>query len=619
MDVIPSEIFRGHLDTIILLSLVNEDKHTNQIREEIEERSDGKFELKQGTFYSCLQRIVKQGYVTEYRATSPDDGVRRKFYQLTEKGKSYIDDNKDKWEISRSVVNVLLETPEKAKPVKQSEPDKPVKQKAEQPEAFDIDKALKDFLNSDDKTADVVSNETKNLNFTESVSDNQKREETKLTVPENDDNVKIISFSDITAKSDNEDKSKVSSEENHIATTPAPDEKHKEKPVVRQADSPELYDLFTLVGFDADKQSMKSSNESETPIIKSQDKPLDNTDNLNNSVKESTQTETLNSAIKTEEKQSEEQPNLVQKPRNVSEFPTKADAKIPSFEPTYNEDEDDYYNGETTVTHDYKEVLEKIFRQPNAKKQPPKEEQREMVYVKGTDIKSYFDDDKYREPPVKEYRSEPRNETHIQPALQATQPKKNDNKQPVHGKNERKQDPEVPVIKSDGYDFSDIQTLAKMEGFKVNVSSGLTKRRVNSILINKLVTVSSWMFFAFVLVEVALLAYFTADAAKLTKAPYVTFACIVALFPIISLIVYFIEPKRKVASIPTMKSVIELCIVIMLNLVLITIVFSILAEVDFSNTAQLLKYVLYPSVVILNVPVYFIIKYLNLENSRFYE
>ena len=98
MDVIPSEIFRGHLDTIILLSLVNEDKHTNQIREEILERSDGKFDLKQGTFYSCLQRIVKQGFVTEYRATSSDDGVRRKFYQLTEKGKSYIDDNKDKWE-----------------------------------------------------------------------------------------------------------------------------------------------------------------------------------------------------------------------------------------------------------------------------------------------------------------------------------------------------------------------------------------------------------------------------------------------------------------------------------------------------------------------------------------
>ena len=137
MSSISSEMLRGHIDTIILLSLIDSDKHTAQIKEEIESRADGQFELKQGTFYSCLQRIVKQGYVTEYRTTV--DGVRRKFFQLTEKGKIYIDENKDKWAYSREMINVLIQAPlpqeeeqptvkTKTVPAASETPQKPVKE-----------------------------------------------------------------------------------------------------------------------------------------------------------------------------------------------------------------------------------------------------------------------------------------------------------------------------------------------------------------------------------------------------------------------------------------------------------------------------------------------------------
>ena len=107
MDYIPSEMLRGNLDTIILLSLSDSDKHSNQIKDFVEARSGGKFILKQGTFYSCLQRIVKQGYVTEYRTTD-EDGVRRKFFQLTEKGKSYIDENINSWSFSKQVIDMMI-------------------------------------------------------------------------------------------------------------------------------------------------------------------------------------------------------------------------------------------------------------------------------------------------------------------------------------------------------------------------------------------------------------------------------------------------------------------------------------------------------------------------------
>ena len=125
-DYVGGDMIRGHIDTIILNSLVYGDKDTNQIRAEIESRAGGQFQLKQGTFYSALQRIVKQGYVWEYRTTGAD-GVRRKFFQLTEKGKDLIDKNQSSWTMSRQVINTLLdaqaEKTVKTKLVAQEEPE----------------------------------------------------------------------------------------------------------------------------------------------------------------------------------------------------------------------------------------------------------------------------------------------------------------------------------------------------------------------------------------------------------------------------------------------------------------------------------------------------------------
>lgn len=99
-----NEISRGQMDTIILLTLINGDKHTNEIRDEIENRTAGNYIVKQGTFYSCLDRIKKQGLVHEFRS-STSDGIRRKFYSLNQKGKNYLE--KHIHELPYSVVNFV--------------------------------------------------------------------------------------------------------------------------------------------------------------------------------------------------------------------------------------------------------------------------------------------------------------------------------------------------------------------------------------------------------------------------------------------------------------------------------------------------------------------------------
>lgn len=77
-----NENLRGQTNAIILFILLSGDRHTDELKEII----DNKFsEVKIGTLYSIVARMKTQGYITEYRASS-SDGSRRKFYKITESG-----------------------------------------------------------------------------------------------------------------------------------------------------------------------------------------------------------------------------------------------------------------------------------------------------------------------------------------------------------------------------------------------------------------------------------------------------------------------------------------------------------------------------------------------------
>lgn len=111
-NTISGEMIRGHIDTIILLSLTHGDMDSNEIRSDIEAKSGNKYSVKQGTFYSAMSRLIKQNYITEYRS-SAIDGIRRKYYKLTDKGRSFLDKNRSEWNNSKGLIDDLIETPTK--------------------------------------------------------------------------------------------------------------------------------------------------------------------------------------------------------------------------------------------------------------------------------------------------------------------------------------------------------------------------------------------------------------------------------------------------------------------------------------------------------------------------
>ncbi len=104
---ISSDLIRGHIDTIILHSLIDGDKYPQQISDFIENKSDNQYQIIQATLYSSLKRLESLGYVKSYWNDS--DNGRRKFYQILPKGEDLVKDNLSSWSYSRSIIDKLMD------------------------------------------------------------------------------------------------------------------------------------------------------------------------------------------------------------------------------------------------------------------------------------------------------------------------------------------------------------------------------------------------------------------------------------------------------------------------------------------------------------------------------
>lgn len=541
MSNVSSEMLRGHIDTIILLSLLNSDKHTGQIKEEIESRSEGRFELKQGTFYSCLQRIVKQGYVTEYRVSTPEG--RKKFYQLTEKGKVYIDENKDKWCFSRSVIDTLIQAP------------------SEEPEV---------------KDKRIISLPSEERAVEQPVEDEISPEDT------------LRIFLDGGEPSPTEQKTTEKAEEQKpIEKVELPTEKPSEA-VEKSVKLGENYDIFSF---------------------------MDNTQSLPLDEQRLEEERKEREKRKAEEIEKETEATAT-KQTEVEQLEIKEALTAPKSEPTQENTEAELSEDERIASREYKSVLAKLF--PERKPPIPQEEVREMVYTEGADVNAFFHDTvtlndeellKLQLEAKKEKKSRKIRETKKDEPIQKPSKKdeSEDKKSFLHASSRN--------VK---YDFSDIKELAEKEGFRVRISSREARVDAGRILINKLTFHSSLTYFLILAIETLIIALTTSSIAGLSAAYYLVFGGVCALFPLTLGIRYLIAPNKKLSTLATFKNAIELIIIITLNLCLITFCCCIFLEIDFANPSMLLKYVLYPLLFLLDLPIYTFVKYLKLDNQKYF-
>lgn len=72
--------------SLLLLSLLRDgDKYGYEMIAQLALRSEGVFELKEGTLYPVLHQLEREGCLESYSAQAPS-GRARKYYHLTQKG-----------------------------------------------------------------------------------------------------------------------------------------------------------------------------------------------------------------------------------------------------------------------------------------------------------------------------------------------------------------------------------------------------------------------------------------------------------------------------------------------------------------------------------------------------
>ena len=101
-----AETLKGHLDMLLLAAVRGEPAHGYAIAERLRSRSDGAFDLPEGTLYPALHRLERAGLLAS--RWSEVNGRRRRVYSLTRKGERALVARQDEWrDFSRAVEAVV--------------------------------------------------------------------------------------------------------------------------------------------------------------------------------------------------------------------------------------------------------------------------------------------------------------------------------------------------------------------------------------------------------------------------------------------------------------------------------------------------------------------------------
>jgi DNA-binding PadR family transcriptional regulator len=101
-----SEVLKGHLDTLLLAAVAETPAHGYLIVERLRSRSEGAFELSEGTIYPALYRLEGAGLLTS--SWSRGSGRRRRVYRLTRKGRAALNTGRQDWRGFARAVDAVL-------------------------------------------------------------------------------------------------------------------------------------------------------------------------------------------------------------------------------------------------------------------------------------------------------------------------------------------------------------------------------------------------------------------------------------------------------------------------------------------------------------------------------
>lgn len=101
------ELLKGSTDSLLLCLINRQALYGYQIIKELESRSHGYFQFKEGTLYPALHRLEKAGLVKGRWQKLPG-GQERRYYYITEKGQEALNDKLAVWRGFSEAVNLVM-------------------------------------------------------------------------------------------------------------------------------------------------------------------------------------------------------------------------------------------------------------------------------------------------------------------------------------------------------------------------------------------------------------------------------------------------------------------------------------------------------------------------------
>ena len=629
------DMIRGHIDTIILLSLVDGDKDSNEIRKNIEDRSDNKFSVKQGTFYSAMQRLVKQSLIKEYRS-SATDGIRRKYFSLTEKGEKLVENNRKEWLESKEVIDTLVDTVQEKpendlmmrtedfpipsenpyeSPVLSDENDQKIDEQSienlpedaynthvtvhnetetqsEDDLLQDINAKLSDILGELGFENDKTDNENaNNETFVEKdTSENVSKLQENKALP----NAKInerrsypfeITDSSLYVEDETDFNPTVEITVNHDETV------RETEPEINVADEVETADQNDEKQFIFDDNI--EENEPIENIAQTENVTCETVEETNVSIDENpSETQTANDA-------------------NATFKYTAQEDKAANDE--YSDEEDDLLaveDGTTSNRREYKSILSSLF--------PKKEEKHAATEIETDNSEErterneqtrYFDDDY----------SPARSEIdgyYEENVSSGRYPSDDETAEIANEKTDRRQ--QTYYDGEGSTDFSDLYNMAKREGFKIKASYNTNKYYGDRVFINKLNFHSSIIWYLVLFVEMLIMNLTLSQIVNWSSSAKLILVFSTAVFPVVCFVIYNINKTKTAKELASFKDVIEIALIITFQITIIILCVALFASVDFGNIQEVTSFVLIPFIFALNIPIYFMIKYALYGTGKYY-
>jgi len=102
------ELLKGNTDSLLLCLISRQPTYGYQIVKELEKRSNGYFQFKEGTLYPALHRLERDDLITGKWQILPN-GQQRRYYYITERGQQVLAKKLATWQDFSTAVKAVIQ------------------------------------------------------------------------------------------------------------------------------------------------------------------------------------------------------------------------------------------------------------------------------------------------------------------------------------------------------------------------------------------------------------------------------------------------------------------------------------------------------------------------------